>query len=142
MNIPEKAISVRQPWAWAIIHARKGIENRPVNWKIRGPVAIHASQSMGKFDYYKARDFMLSIGVEDVPRPDELIRGTIIGAVDVIDCINDSEDPWFFGKYGLVLENPRPIEMNTLVSGQLGAFKWEATNLHLPDPSPWMKNWS
>lgn len=38
------ALSIRQPWAWAILHAGKRIENR--DWrgcKYRGPVLIHAS---------------------------------------------------------------------------------------------------
>ena len=28
MSPPNKALSVRQPWAWAIIHGGKDIENR------------------------------------------------------------------------------------------------------------------
>lgn len=28
LDLPELALSVRQPWAWAIIHAGKDIENR------------------------------------------------------------------------------------------------------------------
>jgi len=39
-----RAITVRQPWAWAIIHGGKDVENRTRNiaGKYRGPVAIHA----------------------------------------------------------------------------------------------------
>jgi hypothetical protein len=39
------ALSIRQPWAWAILHAGKRIENR--EWrscKYRGPILIHASK--------------------------------------------------------------------------------------------------
>lgn len=39
-----KAITVRQPWAWAIIHAGKSPENRPVVYKHTGDVAIHAAK--------------------------------------------------------------------------------------------------
>lgn len=56
MSLPIKALSVRQPWAWAIIHGGKDIENR--SWQavnhglnVRGRVAIHASATMGKGDY-------------------------------------------------------------------------------------------
>lgn len=49
MTAPElaaaPALSIRQPWAWAILHAGKTIENR--DWrscKYRGPVWIHASK--------------------------------------------------------------------------------------------------
>ena len=38
-----KALSVRQPWAWAIAHGHKDVENRswPTQW--HGRLAIHAS---------------------------------------------------------------------------------------------------
>jgi hypothetical protein len=40
-----RAITVRQPWAWAIVHGGKDVENRSRNiaGSYRGPVAIHAS---------------------------------------------------------------------------------------------------
>jgi len=38
-----KAISLQQPWAWAILHAGKDVENRRWNTRYRGPIAIHAS---------------------------------------------------------------------------------------------------
>lgn len=39
-----KALSIRQPWAWMILHAGKDVENR--NWctDYRGWVAIHAAK--------------------------------------------------------------------------------------------------
>lgn len=40
-----KALSVKQPWAWAIIHAGKDIEKRTWRTDYRGPLLIHA----GKF---------------------------------------------------------------------------------------------
>ena len=49
--LPTMAISIRQPWAWAIFHAGKDIENRgPMASKaLFRPglrVAIHASKGM------------------------------------------------------------------------------------------------
>lgn len=70
---PELALSVRQPWAWAIIYAGKDIENR--SWqavnhglKIRGEICIHAAKGMTQAEYDSASDFMLSIGIA-CPRP-------------------------------------------------------------------------
>jgi hypothetical protein len=40
-----KALTIRQPWAWAIIYAGKNIENRSWNTKLRGTIAIHAGFS-------------------------------------------------------------------------------------------------
>jgi hypothetical protein len=37
-----KALSVRQPWAWAIAFGQKDIENRTWGTGYRGPLAIHA----------------------------------------------------------------------------------------------------
>ena len=36
-----RALTVQQPWAWAIFHG-KAIENRTQQWAYRGPLAIHA----------------------------------------------------------------------------------------------------
>lgn len=38
-----RALSVRQPWAWAIANGNKDVENRSRLTKYRGPIAIHAS---------------------------------------------------------------------------------------------------
>ena len=41
--VPTHAISVHQPWAWAIVAGHKIIENRTWAVRHRGPIAIHAS---------------------------------------------------------------------------------------------------
>ena len=48
-----RAISVRPPWAWAILHAGKDIENRTWKTKLRGTIAVHASQTMNR-PFYEA----------------------------------------------------------------------------------------
>lgn len=42
-----RILTVRQPWAWAIIHGGKDVENRVRNiaGDYRGPVAIHAGMA-------------------------------------------------------------------------------------------------
>ena len=48
-----KAISIKQPWAWAFLHGKE-VENR--NWrfppKYRGEILIHASMSFDKEGYW------------------------------------------------------------------------------------------
>ena len=42
-----RALTVRQPWAWAIIHGGKDVENRVRSLgPYRGPVAIHAGLAL------------------------------------------------------------------------------------------------
>jgi len=48
-----QAILVRPPWAWAILHANKDVENRTWKTNMRGLIAIHASQTMNR-SYYEA----------------------------------------------------------------------------------------
>lgn len=40
-----RAITVKQPWAWAIAHGGKTIENRSRGTKFRGLILIHAGAS-------------------------------------------------------------------------------------------------
>lgn len=142
--LPELALSVRQPWAWAIIHGGKDIENR--SWQavnrglnFRGRVAIHASKGMTRDEYEGAAAFMDSIDVA-CPLPADLFRGGIIGSVEIIDVVKESESHWFFGPRGLVLSNPeacQPFE----APGALGFFRWHAGATDVT-PARWMQNYT
>ena len=43
-----KALSLRQPWAWAVVEAGKDVENRRWNTKFRGDFLIHAASGWTK----------------------------------------------------------------------------------------------
>jgi hypothetical protein len=43
MSQPTKALSVRAPWWWFIVHGYKPVENRDWPTSFRGTVYIHAS---------------------------------------------------------------------------------------------------
>ena len=55
-----KVLSVRQPWAWAIIHGGKDVENRNWDTKFRGRLAIHAGK---QFDISKADFNAFKVGI-------------------------------------------------------------------------------
>jgi hypothetical protein len=142
MDLPTRALSVRQPWAWAIMFAGKDIENR--SWQavnhglsVRGAIVLHAAKGMTKGEYEEAAEFMSSIGVT-CPPPADLWRGAAIGIVDVIDVVSESSSPWFFGPRGLVLENPKPL-VPVPVAGALGYFNWQERRIDaFPEPAKWM----
>jgi hypothetical protein len=156
--LPHVALSVRQPWAWAIIYAGKDIENRspaairhfgiPIE-ETEGVVAhricIHASRGMTRDEYDDAAAFMKSIGVE-CPRPDQLVRGGIIGTVDVEDIVDEHESEWFFGPCGLLLANAKPCAP-VFLPGALGYFNWahmlakHGEGCAAEQPLPWMLAW-
>ncbi len=141
--LPPLALSVRQPWAWAIIHGGKDIENRTAG-SIRaggmgpGPVAIHAATGMRRAEYEWAVWRLQRDGVR-LPLPADLVRGAVIGRVDVVGIVEESESPWFGGPCGLVLANPMAVEP-VPGKGALGYFRWQAGG-QVAKPAVWMKGW-
>lgn len=144
IDLPKLALSVRQPWAWSIIHGvpPKDIENRTPTAiqkgrMTRGHIAIHAAKGMTRDEYESARRTMADIGLI-CPAPAELLRGGIIGSVEVVDIVKASLSPWFFGPRGLVLRNPKPCRFTPAV-GQLGYFEWQPADASIvPEPARWM----
>lgn len=125
--LPDIALSVRQPWAWAIIYGGKDIENR--SWRagnpglrFRGRICVHAAAGMTRDEYEDAADFMAHLGVA-CPKPADLLRGGIVGTATVADIVSASESPWFFGPKGLRLADAQPSDFIG-VGGQLGFFRW------------------
>ena len=110
-----KALSIRQPWAYHILYDGKDIENRSWATKFRGTILIHAG---------KKPDFPVLHWPECVSVPDAHMGG-IVGMVDIVDCVTESDSRWFEGKFGFVLRNPRPLPFLPM-NGQLGFF--EATH--------------
>jgi hypothetical protein len=146
-NLPALALSVRQPWAWAIIHGGKDIENR--SWQAvnrglaqRGRIAIHASKGMTRDEYEDAREFMLDRCNVTCPPAAELIRGGIIGSVEVVDVVLESESPWVIGRpaRGLVLRDPQAVGTVIPALGALGYFRWQRDDRPgvLEAPAKWM----
>jgi hypothetical protein len=147
-DLPAIALSVRQPWAWAIIHGGKDIENRSRHAVANGNmkparICIHASAGMTRDEYEHARELIEQLGVK-CPRPDELIRGAIIGTVDVIDVVKEHASQWFYGQTsndrGLVLRDPRPCDPVSC-KGELGYFAWKESAGDRAQALPWMIKW-
>ena len=116
-------LSIRQPWAWAILHAGKDVENRDWTTRVRGRVLVHASKGCTRDEWTDAAYSIARIANElAVPELKALDRGGIVGSIDIVNCVEDSASPWFVGKYGFVLANPRPLPFTTC-KGQLGFFE-------------------
>lgn len=121
-----RVISVRQPWAWAIFNAGKDVENR--SFRIDpGPLAIHVS----KFNRWSEIERNLGLIALRVPRlvmPSrkelEQQMGSIIGVVDVVDCIRDSLSRWAeSGKWHWQLENSQLVHPAP-TKGMLSMFNY------------------
>lgn len=85
--IPMRGLTVRQPWAWAIIHGGKDVENRSRSLgQYRGPVAVHAAVRDAPM-LYDARaqetDSARLVWWSLNGYPTQ--RGAVIGVVDLVD---------------------------------------------------------
>ena len=131
-DLPKLALSIRQPWAWAIMNAGKDVENRSWATKRRGPICIHAASTLTSDEI---EDFNITLrGISQLcpeylparceyPLQDQLYRRRIIGTAEIVDCVEASESPWFFGRYGFVLRNVQAVAFIP-VKGTLGFFDW------------------
>lgn len=134
-----KTLSLRQPWAWAVLHG-KSIENRRWNTRFRGEFLIHAAKGMTQAEYAEAHEWIYnaSKGALVVPRFGELLRGGVVGSAElvsvVLPCPNLAEDVrhlyypagidgrWHMPEqFGFVLANVKPLPFRPLV-GHLGFF--------------------
>lgn len=142
--LPFLALSVRQPWAWAIVAGHKPVENRSAiavaTGKMEpGPIAIHAAQGMTQHEYEDAAGLITALGIA-CPRPDQLVRGAIIGGATVTGIVEAYSSTWFSGPRGLVLTDAFMVEPIPAV-GQLGYFPWSASYGVIAKPLPWMTAW-
>ena len=122
MTEPMRALSVRQPWAWAICHG-KDVENRSRGTRHRGLLAIHASKSAPYaadltdpriMDLIAANGFRL----DDPPSA----QGAVVAVAVLAGCHHEST------------EEPRH---SCSPWGQRDAYHWQLANVRpLPEPVP------
>ena len=144
-----RVITVKQPWAWAIIHGGKDVENRVRNLAgdYRGLVAIHAGKAWDASSYDSPKEWEIKRAITSLENgwpasdvevwgaetiePDDAryVRSAIIGVVDLtavhrgyVGCPHGIEgSPWpELDAYHLCLENPRPLTEPIPWKGALG----------------------
>ena len=113
-----KAISLKPPWPYVIFYCGKDIENRSWYCDHRGPLLIHASKTWDRKGY----DFLVSRMDVYVPSERHHDFGQIVGMVEMVDCVDQSDSRWFFGDWGWVLENPVEFQQKMFWRDQLGLF--------------------
>ena len=146
-----KALSIKQPWAWLICAGYKDIENR--DWFIgRKPalggrfqdrglelpqrIYVHAGMSQSEMIpevtlWIKDRLIELQcLRMAATLVNPGLYHGGIIGEVDITGCVEESDSPWFVGRYGFVLANPVLYDKPVPCRGQLGFFNVPEEVIH------------
>lgn len=124
-----RALSILQPWAWAIMAGIKPVENRGWLTNYRGVLAIQAGVG---------RRADLS-GLEAIKRngfavPENLPRGVLLGTVELVDCLTQPGALARFGSAWVdphpdawcwVLKNPRLLREPRPCRGKLSLFEIE-----------------
>jgi hypothetical protein len=110
-----RALTICEPFAWAVAAGLKPVENRSRPQSYRGRIAIHAGKN-GQYMTDDIEEFL----IEADPRcraaletVDLFAFGYIIGSADLVGCEPFDIDrqpqptPWHFGPHCLRLANPR-----------------------------------
>jgi hypothetical protein len=115
-----RVLSVKQPWAWAIVTGRKRVENRSWSTPYRGTVYIHASgtpdaRGVAWFSKHK------------IKVPPALPTGAIVGTCELVEIVRRKQGQrfgkWFFGPVGWVMKNPQALTRPIAMKGKLGLFR-------------------
>lgn len=94
-----KALSILQPWPWAIFNLEKDVENRVWRTHFRGRFLIHTGKGFDHLGY----GWLLDRGFK-LPCVESFERGGIVGSTVIRDCVQASPSSWFFGPFGFVLQ--------------------------------------
>ena len=124
-----KAITVYQPYAYAIIAGLKQYETRPRRTHIRDRVAVHAAKGNPKF-VTLAADMAL-------PETMKLHYGAVLGTIEIVDCVPVEEivhtlseqekalGDYSPGRFAWVLKNPIAFHAPVPTKGKQGWWNWD-----------------
>jgi hypothetical protein len=135
-------LTLMQPWAAAIVHGPKRIENRdwqPPAGMIGHYLAIHAGKKYDK--RWETELFIWDQMNCDFPFSAGHVHSAIVGVARLKEVVEQSSDPWFFGQFGWVLDevvaiDPIPCSgkqgLWTLPADVLACLRvrWRAANVH------------
>lgn len=122
ITIPDRALSIRQPWADLIMSGNKLVENRTWKTKFRGTFVVHAGQKIDRRGLVPAAEF--GIGLDPMPTG-------YLGLVDLVGihfadghCCPAWGEP---NAFHWQLDNPRPFPAPISGPGRLALYKVPAT---------------
>lgn len=96
-----KALSVKQPWLWAILDHYKDIEVRTWNLRYRGKIYLHAGKKIDHDGYLLLKDMNIPLPLEST-----LETGKILGYAYLVDVIKYTEYQRFYDQRDRHKNNP------------------------------------
>jgi hypothetical protein len=130
-----KCLSVKNPWAFAILNLGKDIENRSLPTYYRGRVYIHSSKIPDSNGLSRVLQIGNSIGaIYNDMTVEEMMsnNGFILGSADLYDCQRDfsfsarGSSPWGEpGCWHWLLRDSVRLVKPVPAKGRLGFWNWE-----------------
>lgn len=135
-----KALSIRQPWAWAILHAGKRVENRDWQHVPRAMIGetflLHAAKGCTQDEYFEAARSMRfgplsgdgrypgELIPRELPELHQLTRGAIVGRAKLVRYDHSNASPWAVpGALHLILADVSRLTSPIPFKGALGFFE-------------------
>lgn len=128
---PIRALTIRQPYAWAIASAGKTVENRSRVTRYRGLLAIHASKTVHRADLEDPR-ILNSVAAQDSKIDEVTSRcGVIVAVAELRGCHGPdcpgTCSPWAArGQYHWNLFGARRLSEPVPCRGMLGLWRLPA----------------
>ena len=148
MESRRAVLSIRQPWAWAIVNGWKPVENRTWYSNYRGPLLIHAGkrEERGDISYVltlisQQTGVALEALTERYQKEAQL--GAVVGECSMVWCANSQMEAvqragvdqqcnvprWWQGPYGFVLNRATEWDYPVPLRGRLGIWFVDAGKL-------------
>ena len=140
--MPElRALSIRQPWAWAIATQEKDVENRSWQTHYRGLIAVHASRRLDEDAVIPAPAAAEALQVlraevtlahRLTPSAEHMRLGRIVAVAEITGCHEDGEcerewgfcSPWAQRfQWHWQLSGVRPLAEPVPCKGALGLWR-------------------
>jgi hypothetical protein len=105
-----KCLSIRQPFAAAVLLGLKDVEFRTWQTSYRGDLLIHAGKSIPPAEW-----------LAEWPEidPAALVYGAVLGVVELVECQPDPDEE---GVFLWLLDNPCPLKRPQPLKGNVGLF--------------------
>ncbi len=128
---PLQVLTVRQPWATAILELGKDVENRTWTVRHRGPLVIHAAATSSRAAVHRAlASGYFAAGPPARPLP----TGSLLGVAQLVDVHSDTHcldrhgpsrcSPWAMpGHHHWQLASPRTYATAVPAGGRLGLWR-------------------
>ena len=138
-----KAISLHQPWASLITMGLKHFETRSWPTNYRGKLVICAAKKNSNEQQSSYKTLACSLGIDLTVHPwDSLPLGVAIALVDLVDCIEMTEDfineqseterccgHWESGRFAWKLDNVQPLPLPVPIKGKQGLWNIESNEV-------------